>query len=166
MSDPQSSRDLRTVVIGAGMSGILCGVRLQQEGLDDFIIYEKARRLGGTWRDNRYPGLACDVPSHVYSYSFAPNPDWSHTFSPGLEILAYLERVADEFDVSPRIQFGHEIVRCAYGDGRWHLECSNGHTDTADIVICATGVLHHPITRTSRGSTPSRAPRSTPRGWE
>jgi cation diffusion facilitator CzcD-associated flavoprotein CzcO len=79
----KSKESLRIVVIGAGMSGILCGVRLQQEGISSFTIYEKGDRAGGTWRENTYPGLSCDIPSHVYSYSFEPNPDWSHQFSPG-----------------------------------------------------------------------------------
>ncbi len=80
--------DLRFIILGAGMSGILSAIKLQEAGLDNFAIYEKADRLGGTWRENTYPGLACDVPSHLYSYSFAPNPDWSHRFSPGAEIQA------------------------------------------------------------------------------
>ena len=78
------------------MAGILSGVKLHEAGITDFTIYEKARRLGGTWRENTYPGLACDVPSHLYSYSFAPNPEWSHRFSPGDEIRAYFERVAHD----------------------------------------------------------------------
>jgi len=100
------SRPLRFAVIGAGMSGILSAIELRNAGYDDFTIYEKADRLGGTWRENTYPGIACDVPSHLYRYSFAPNPDWSHTFSPGEEICHYLEQVADDFDVVPSIRFG------------------------------------------------------------
>ena len=85
---------LRFAVIGAGMSGILTAIKLLQAGLDDFTVYEKADRLGGTWRDNTYPGLSCDVPSHLYRYTFEANPEWSHLFSPGAEIQAYLEHVA------------------------------------------------------------------------
>jgi cation diffusion facilitator CzcD-associated flavoprotein CzcO len=82
---------LRVIVVGAGMSGILCGVRFQQEGVGSLTIYEKGDRVGGTWRENTYPGLSCDIPSHVYSYSFEPNPDWSHHFAPGPEIQEYME---------------------------------------------------------------------------
>ncbi|MBA2526679.1 MAG: NAD(P)/FAD-dependent oxidoreductase, partial [Pyrinomonadaceae bacterium] len=93
---------------------------------------------------NTYPGLHCDIPSHLYSYSFAPNPDWSHVFSPGPEIRAYLEDVARRFDVEGRIRFGTEVCRMAFEDGRWHIETSDGGHDAADVVIAATGVLHHP----------------------
>ncbi len=78
--------DLRFIILGAGMSGILSAIKLQEAGFDNFAIYEKADRLGGTWRENTYAGICCDVPSHLYSYSFAPNPDWTHRFSPGSEI--------------------------------------------------------------------------------
>jgi len=126
------------------MSGILCGKRLPEAGYEEVVIYEKASRLGGTWRDNHYPGLECDVPSHVYSYSFAPNPHWSHLFSPGPEIACYLETVAERYRVTPRIRFDSEVTACAWGDGRWRLEIGNAETDWADVVIFATGVLHHP----------------------
>jgi len=104
-------RPLRFAIVGAGMAGIMAAIRLQEAGFGDFTVYEKADGLGGTWRDNTYPGLACDVPSHLYSYSFALNPDWSHLFSPGGEILAYLESVAQRFDVVRSIRFGDEVVR-------------------------------------------------------
>ena len=137
-------RNERVVVIGAGMSGVLCGIALDRAGLHDYVIYEKASRLGGTWRDNTYPGLACDVPSHVYSYSFEPNPDWSHRFSPGPEIAHYLERTARKYGVHDRIEFGCEVTRCERVDDRWHVGLADGRTDVADFVITAVGVLHHP----------------------
>ena len=87
----------RFLIIGAGMSGLLSAIKLQEAGLNDFAIYEKADRLGGTWRENTYPGIACDVPSHFYSYSFAPNPNWSHRFSAGSEIQNYFEDVAHRY---------------------------------------------------------------------
>src|SRR5271169_5372386 len=101
--------DLRCVIIGAGMSGILSAIKLQEVGLDDFVIYEKADRLGGTWRENTYPGIACDVPSHFYSYSFALNPEWSHRFAPGAEIQAYLEDVARRYGLDSRIQCRKQV---------------------------------------------------------
>jgi cation diffusion facilitator CzcD-associated flavoprotein CzcO len=126
------------------MSGILAAIKLCEAGLDDFAVYEKAERLGGTWRENTYPGIACDVPSHFYSYSFALNPEWTHRFSPGDEIQAYFEDVARRYEVVPRIRFGREVRRCAFEDGRWRLELSDGSRDEGDFVIAATGVLHHP----------------------
>jgi len=136
--------DLRFLILGAGMSGILSAIKLHEAGLDDFAIYEKADRLGGTWRENEYPGLCCDVPSHLYAYSFAPNPEWSHRFSPGHEIQAYFESVARRYGVSERIRFGKEVTRCAFEDGRWRVEMADGSSDVGDFVIAATGVLHHP----------------------
>jgi cation diffusion facilitator CzcD-associated flavoprotein CzcO len=143
-SAPPAGRDLRILVIGAGMSGILSAIQLRAAGFGDFVIYEKADRLGGTWRENTYPGIACDVPSHFYSYSFALNPEWSHRFSPGAEIQAYFEDVARRHGVESRIRFGQEVTRCVFEDGRWRLETADGTTDVGDFVIAATGVLHHP----------------------
>ena len=134
---------VRVAVIGAGMAGILSAIKLKEAGID-FVVYEKADRLGGTWRENTYPGLACDVPSHLYSYSFALTPDWSHRFSPGEEIQSYFERVAHEHDVVRFMRFGEQVTSCRFEDGRWHLETATGHRDMADVVISATGVLHHP----------------------
>lgn len=134
----------RFIIIGAGMAGILSAIKLREAGLTDFVIYEKADRLGGTWRENTYPGIACDVPSHLYSYSFALNPNWSRQFSPGAEIQAYFEDVARRHGVDARIRFGEEVMRCAFAAGRWRIETANGTTDEADFVIAATGVLHHP----------------------
>ena len=137
-------RELRLAVIGAGMAGILSAIKLKQAGLVDFTVYEKADRVGGTWRENTYPGLSCDVPSHLYSYSFALNPDWSHLYSPGEEIEAYFERVAVDHDVLSHIRFGDEVVSCTFSDGHWLLTTAAGVTDHVDVVIAATGVLHHP----------------------
>ena len=137
-------RDVRFAIFGAGMAGVLSAIKLKEAGLTDFTVYEKASRLGGTWRENTYPGLGCDVPSHLYSYSFALNPNWSHRFSPGPEIQAYLERTAEQHGVMPYFRFGDEVVRCSFERGRWRVETASGHRDEVDIVIAATGVLHHP----------------------
>lgn len=136
--------ELRVIVVGAGMSGILCGIRLKQEGIGHVTIYEKGDRAGGTWRENTYPGLSCDVPSHIYAYSFERNPDWSHFFSPGPEILDYLERTAEKFGVNSSIRFGEEVIGCEYDGAKWQVTTSSGIRDEADIVLMATGVLHHP----------------------
>ncbi len=138
------ARELRFAVIGAGMAGILSAIKLREAGFTDFTVYEKGDRVGGTWRENTYPGLACDVPSHLYSYSFALTADWSHRFSPGPEIESYFERVAREHDVLPHVRFGEEVTASTFRDGRWHLETKSGHRDEVDVVIAATGVLHHP----------------------
>jgi len=139
-----TERPLRFAVIGAGMAGILSAVKLTEAGYTDFTVYEKGESFGGTWRENTYPGLACDVPSHLYSYSFALTPDWSHQFSPGPEIRGYFERVAHEHHVDEKTRFGDEVKVCEFVDGRWHLETAAGHTDDVDVVVAATGVLHHP----------------------
>ncbi|MCA0245509.1 MAG: NAD(P)/FAD-dependent oxidoreductase [Proteobacteria bacterium] len=136
----------RFAIIGAGMSGILTAIKLKERGIEDFAIYEKAARLGGTWRDNTYPGLSCDVPSHVYAYSFELKGDWSHRFSPGAEIQGYFEGVARKYGLDPYFRFNSEIERAEYRDGRWHLAIKGGATDVVDFVIAATGVLHHPAT--------------------
>jgi cation diffusion facilitator CzcD-associated flavoprotein CzcO len=137
-------RHLRYVIIGAGMAGILAGLRLSERGETDYTIYEKGDSVGGTWRENRYPGLTCDVPSHVYTYTFAPNPDWSRFFAGGPEIKRYFQRIADDYGVSEHIRFNAEVTSCRYVDGRWHIETVNGDRDVADVVIVAAGVLHHP----------------------
>jgi cation diffusion facilitator CzcD-associated flavoprotein CzcO len=139
-----SARNPRIVIIGAGMSGILAFIKLRDNGYDDVVIYEKADRVGGTWRENTYPGLTCDVPSHNYSYSFELNPDWSRRFSEGKEIYVYFQGVARKYRVIPSIRFNEEVMTCVFDDGKWHLETRSGTKDTADILIAAPGPLHHP----------------------
>lgn len=134
----------RCVVIGAGMAGILSAVKLHEAGFDDVTVYEKGDTYGGTWRENTYPGLACDVPSHLYSYSFEPNPGWSRRFSPGPEIRSYFEDVARRHGLDAVTRFGEEVVSCEHADGRWQIQTSLGRHDEADVVLAATGVLHHP----------------------
>jgi cation diffusion facilitator CzcD-associated flavoprotein CzcO len=141
---PERERPLRFIIIGAGLSGIMSAIKLEAAGYTDIVILEKASRPGGTWRDNIYPGIACDIPSHFYSYSFAPNPDWSRRYAPGAEIQTYIEDVMRRYDVEKRIRFGEEITRCEFIDGRWRIETATGHREVADVVIAATGVTHHP----------------------
>jgi cation diffusion facilitator CzcD-associated flavoprotein CzcO len=134
-------RKSTTCIIGAGMSGLLMGIRLKQSGRP-FRILEQATSVGGTWRENRYPGLTCDVPSFFYCYSFAPNPDWSHRFSPGPEIRAYFERCAETYGLLEHVEFGRSVQEARYEDGRWTIEASGGEPVRADVLVDATGPLH------------------------
>lgn len=134
----------RVGIVGAGMSGLCMGAKLRRAGIDDFTIYEKANEVGGTWRENTYPGLSCDVPSRFYSYSFAPNPDWRHTFPPGEELQEYFVRSAEEFGLRQHIRFESEVIEARWTNGRWRLRTADGHTDVVDVLVAATGVLHHP----------------------
>src|ERR687893_3283376 len=97
-------RHARVAIVGAGFSGLGMAIRLKQDGIDDFFILERADELGGTWRDNTYPGCQCDIPSHLYSFSFAPNPDWTRTFPLQPEIQDYLRGVADRFGIRPYVR--------------------------------------------------------------
>ncbi|MDE2436214.1 MAG: NAD(P)/FAD-dependent oxidoreductase [Sphingomonadales bacterium] len=137
------STKLRFIIVGAGMSGILAAIRLKQSGQTDFTVYEKGNSIGGTWRENRYPGLTCDVPAHCYTYSFAPHPDWSAFYAPGPEIRAYFEKVVDDFGVRDFIRLNSEVSACEWDGARWQVTLADGTHDHADIVIAASGVLHH-----------------------
>ncbi|ONI84207.1 4-hydroxyacetophenone monooxygenase [Actinosynnema sp. ALI-1.44] len=131
------------LVIGAGFSGLGTAIRLSQAGITDFVICERAGDVGGTWRDNTYPGAGCDVPSLVYSYSFAPNPNWSRAYSGGAEILAYIRHMTDQFGLRERIRFNTDITRLVYDDdtGTWTASTKDGHTITARAVVSAVGAL-------------------------
>jgi cation diffusion facilitator CzcD-associated flavoprotein CzcO len=131
-------------VIGAGMSGLCMGVKLQQAGIEEFTIFEKTPDLGGTWRDNTYPGLVCDVPSRFYQFTFDLNPDWTHRFSPGPEIWRYFARVADRHRLRERIRFETEVVSARHDGSAWQLKTDAGEEQEVDFLISACGVLHHP----------------------
>jgi cation diffusion facilitator CzcD-associated flavoprotein CzcO len=136
---------VRVAVIGSGFAGLGAAVRLRREGVTDFVVLERADSVGGTWRDNSYPGCACDVPSHLYSFSFAPNPDWPRTFSGQQHIRAYLEHVTDVFGLRPHLRLNTEVKLLTW-DGerlRWVIETGRG-TLTADLVVSATGPLSDP----------------------
>jgi cation diffusion facilitator CzcD-associated flavoprotein CzcO len=141
----------RIAIIGAGMSGLCMAMKLQDAGIESYTVYELASDVGGTWRDNTYPGLSCDVPSRFYSYSFQPNPSWTHTFSSGAEIQGYFQRICDERGIRPHIRFNTAVESACYQDGRWRLRTRSGdRTDPvisdviADVVVTATGVLRIP----------------------
>src|ERR1700759_3202808 len=108
---------VRVLVVGAGFAGLGAAIKLDESGLADFLVIDKGATVGGTWRDNTYPGAACDVPSQLYSFSFAPNPEWSRSFSPQPEIQAYLERTAREAGVLDRFRFGVTAEEAAWDEG-------------------------------------------------
>jgi len=140
-------RKPRVAVIGAGMSGICAAAKLQAAGVEDVVIYEKADRIGGTWRENTYPGLSCDVASRYYCYTFAPNPNWTRVYPPGEEVQAYLEGVVDKLNLRAKIRFGCEVEEAVWSDGgTWHVRTKSGEEADYDFIISAAGVLHHPRT--------------------
>jgi cation diffusion facilitator CzcD-associated flavoprotein CzcO len=143
--------DPRVIVIGAGFSGVGMACALQEAGLRDFTVYEKADGVGGTWHHNRYPGLTCDVPSRFYQYSFDLNPDWNRVFSPGPDIRRYVEGVVARRGLEPHVRLRTEVQDARWEDGRWHVRLTDGTTDAADVLVCATGVLHRPTVPAIRG---------------
>src|SRR4051794_4524580 len=132
-------------IIGSGFSGLAMAAELKRAGREDFVILERAGDVAGTWRDNTYPGCACDVPSHLYSFGFAPNPEWSSTFSPQPEIYAYIRRVAEEQGLLPHIRFGIEVEEAVWDEDAagWRLTTSAGEL-TAKAIASAAGPLSEP----------------------
>jgi cation diffusion facilitator CzcD-associated flavoprotein CzcO len=143
---------VHVAIIGSGFSGLGVAIRMKQEGINDFVILERAKEVGGTWRDNTYPGCACDVPSHLYSFSFAPNPDWSRAFSPQPEIFSYLKHCASHYGITPHIRFEHVVASADWDETaqRWRIATSKG-TITADVMIGAAGALSDPAVPTVKG---------------
>ncbi len=137
---------LTAVIVGAGFSGLAAGVYLKRAGIQDFVILEKADKVGGTWRENTYPGAACDVPSHLYSYSFEPNPSWSRAYGGQAEILAYLEHVADKYALRPHLKFGQHVDNARFDEatGTWHLTTAAGEKLEARTLLLGNGALHIP----------------------
>ena len=132
-------------IVGSGFAGLGAAVRLAQAGRNDFIVLEKGESLGGTWRDNTYPGCACDVQSHLYSFSFAPNPDWSRLYARQPEIQDYLEDIADRFGLRARIRFRATVVAAQWttagaGPCGWRTAAAS----TARVLVWGTGALHEP----------------------
>lgn len=138
------SGNLRIAVLGAGVSGICMGVQLKQAGFHNFTIFEKADRVGGTWRENTYPGVSCDVPSHLYSFSFKRNPDWPRQYSGGADIQAYCEDVSRHFKLAPHIAFNRPVSEARYEKNGWQLTFADGSQDYFDVVVSALGGLHNP----------------------
>src|SRR3954468_14082368 len=138
----------RVVIVGAGFGGLVAAIELRRNGIEDVVVLERADGLGGTWRDNTYPGAACDVPSHLYSLSYAQRRDWSRLCSPQDEILRYLRSVAREHGVDGLVVPDTEVTACRWDDARavWTVETArDGLTYEADAIVLATGQLHRPV---------------------
>jgi cation diffusion facilitator CzcD-associated flavoprotein CzcO len=135
----------RIVIVGAGPGGLCMAIKLREAGIRDFVILEKASGLGGTWYHNRYPGLCCDIPSYLYSYSFAPKRDWSRPYPSQAEILAYLQDVAAEHEIVPHIQFDTKVEAARWEEesGTWHVSSTRGEL-VSRVLISAVGMLNVP----------------------
>jgi cation diffusion facilitator CzcD-associated flavoprotein CzcO len=137
--------EFHTVVIGTGFSGLGMAIQLRRDGREDFVVLEKAHDVGGTWRDNTYPGCACDIQSHMYSFSFAQNPGWTRSFSPQREIRDYLRAVTDRYRLRENIRFGVEVTGARWDadERRWHVDTSGGEY-VARFLVAGIGALHIP----------------------
>ncbi|MFW5925081.1 MAG: flavin-containing monooxygenase [Myxococcota bacterium] len=138
--------DVEVAIVGTGFSGLCMAIQLRKAGRPSFVVLEKDSGVGGTWRANHYPGCACDVQSHLYSYSFEPNPHWSRMFAPQGEIRAYLERCADKYGILPHIRFNSEVTTARFDerDGFWHVEVNGGERLTAQHLVLGVGALSRP----------------------
>lgn len=138
--------DHKVAILGAGFAGLCMGLRLQAQGETSFVILEKADRVGGTWRENIYPGSGCDIPSHLYSYSFEPNPDWPEIYSAQPDILAYIDGVVEKHRLSSHIRFNSEVIGATWDEagGFWRVATAGGGTITAESFITAWGQLNRP----------------------
>jgi cation diffusion facilitator CzcD-associated flavoprotein CzcO len=141
-----SAKTFRIAILGAGMGGLCMAVQLRKAGITSFVILEKGGRVGGTWRDNVYPGSGCDVPSHLYSFSFEPKLDWSRKFALQPEILDYMEHVARKYGLMPHIRFDTEVAEARFDEteGLWHVRTVSGEEITANVVVAGTGQLNRP----------------------
>jgi cation diffusion facilitator CzcD-associated flavoprotein CzcO len=139
-------RPISVGVVGAGFGGVGMGIRLRQEGIEDFEIFERGETVGGVWRANTYPGAACDVPSHLYSFSFAPGHNWSRRYAPQQEILDYMEEITDRFGMRPHLRLGTEVTAADFDDrsGRWTITLENGESREFDVLVTACGQLTRP----------------------
>jgi cation diffusion facilitator CzcD-associated flavoprotein CzcO len=144
--DRAPHKALEVIIIGSGFGGLGAAIKLQEAGVADFVILERAADIGGTWRDNQYPGAACDIPSKLYSYSFEPNPEWGYMYARSPEILAYMQDVARRHELMNKVRLRQEVVAMAFdeGAGRWQVRTARGDVWTARSVIMAAGGLANP----------------------
>jgi len=150
--DDAATAHVRIAIAGAGFAGLGLAIRLREAGIEDFVVFDRAAEIGGTWQANTYPGCQCDVPSHLYSFSFAPNPDWSRTYSLQPEIWDYLRRCSERHDLASHLRLRQELTGAAWDDAaqHWCVQTSRGEL-TAQILVDATGPLSHPAVPRIRG---------------
>ena len=134
----------RVAILGAGLSGICMGVQLKRHGIENFTIIEKANAVGGTWRENTYPGIACDVPSHVYSFSFELNPDWSQSYGTGQEIWDYCIHCVNKYGLREHLRLNSEVVNAKFNGNVWQIQTQIGQAFSADAIVSGLGGLHIP----------------------
>lgn len=144
--------DCKTLIIGAGFGGLCMGVQLKERGDTDFIIVEKADEVGGTWRENTYPGAECDIASALYSYSFAPNPSWDFKWAKQAQIHAYQKHIAKTYGLYEHIKFGRQVKSATFNAGVWRTEFMNGDIITSQFLVSAIGQLHIPKTPKIKGA--------------
>jgi cation diffusion facilitator CzcD-associated flavoprotein CzcO len=148
------------VIVGAGFAGLCMAIRLKKAGFDDFTVFEQGDRVGGTWRDNDYPGAACDVRSHLYSFSFEPNPGWSRAYAPQAEILAYLERCVDKYGLRPHLRLGCGVTGATFDEasGLWSVATGDGRVVRARALVAGCGGLSRPALPLVKGLSAFEGP--------
>jgi cation diffusion facilitator CzcD-associated flavoprotein CzcO len=158
----------RIAIIGAGFGGVALAAALRRAGHEDFVLLEKAARPGGVWRDNAYPGCACDVPAPLYSFSFAPNPDWSRRFPPHSEILAYLDRCVAELGLTPHLRLSTEVTGAEWDEREesWRLSLADGSELVVDVLVPAVGQLSKPVVPRLPGAGRFRGPALHTARWD
>jgi len=166
VQDSAKGKDTRFVIIGSGISGILMAIRLRERGFRNFTILEKAEEMGGTWRDNVYPGVACDVAAHLYSYSFARNPAWRTRYAKGADIWKYNNGVARKYGILPHIEYNKDVRTAVFENGGWRLTTQDGCEYRADVVISAVGRLHHPVVPDIAGADSFAGPSFHTARWD
>ena len=143
-SPSRTGQSLQVAIVGAGLAGLCLAIKLKQAGITSFAVLEKSGRIGGTWRDNTYPGAACDIPSHLYSFSFERRADWSRTFATQPEILGYIEELARKYDLYPHIRLNTALAAAHFERGAWHIRTESGEEITAKALVTACGQLNRP----------------------
>jgi cation diffusion facilitator CzcD-associated flavoprotein CzcO len=168
MSLDTSKSGRRIAIIGSGFSGLCLGIQLKKRGMDSFVIFEKADRIGGTWRENTYPGAECDIPSALYSFSFERNPNWSHKWSEQQEILTYLEHCAFKHGLYAHLRFNQEVRLLEFQEatGTWRLETASGIVEEFDVVVSGVGQLHKPSLPKIAGIESFRGPSFHSARWD
>ena len=167
---PETATTVETadiLIVGTGFSGLCMAIKLQAQDTRNFLILDEATEVGGTWRDNHYPGCACDIPSHLYSLSFAPKPDWSRMYPSQQEIFGYMRAVADRYNLRPNIRFGAKIAAARWDDTRslWSVRAEDGRLFEGRVLACGMGGLHVPLIPDYPGSKIFAGPQFHSAAW-